>query len=64
MDFQTFLNLLENTLEEIRVAGRQDTERMFSIYQAIDRMRGQIAKGGEQDGRQVDKPADSGDAGI
>ena len=59
MDFLTFLNLLENTIENIDVHGRENVSRIAGIYQAIDNMRYQLTSKEEDDGRQVDIGTDS-----
>lgn len=59
MDFLTFLDMLENTLDNISVSGRGNAERVTGIYHAIDNMRYQLTAKEEDDGRQVDIGTDA-----
>lgn len=59
MEFITFLNVLDNTLDNIEVHGRENVDRMAGIFRAIDNMRYQLTSEGEDDGRQVDIGTDS-----
>lgn len=62
MSFLEFLDTLKNTLDDITVCGKENINRMFSIYMAIDGQRQAILssmnKDGDNNGRQSDKHAD------
>lgn len=62
MDWNVWLNTLENTLEQIDVKGRENHDYLVGCFIAIDKAREALAmeqqmkqnKGGEDDGRQAD----------
>lgn len=60
MDIIQFLDTLELTLEEIEVHGKSNMIKMLGCMQAIDKMRTQMAHGGEMNGRQTDIGTESG----
>lgn len=63
MDFLTFLNKLETTLNKVRVSGREDLSRILGTLQAIDEMRDSLEKVVKENGRQADIGTDSGNNG-
>ena len=60
MNIFEFLNRLETTLEKIKVSGKEDTNRMYATFVAIDELRESLKnemhkalKDGEDDGGQT-----------
>ena len=56
MDFIDFLSTLSNTLEEIEVHGRNNIDKMYACFFAIDRMKSSLINAIEQAKKEEEKP--------
>jgi len=65
MDWLSFLNAMENTLNEIEVKGKQNMDYLVGCFIAIDKAREiviQQSQGGEENGEQADSATPTGDS--
>lgn len=64
MDIINFLNMLENTLSDISVKGKDNVDKLMGCFIAIDRTRAQLIKESEENGRQVDNGTESSESSL